>query len=159
MSQEEKIKEELTGKFANLKDSIVIKRERRIFVDVSIEQWTEVFEYVVKDMKFTILSTITGMDEVNDFALIYHLSGDGRVMLNLRTRISKDNPSINTVTSYFPNAEIYEREIRDLLGIKIVGLTEGRRYPLSETFPQNEFPLRKDWKNNLAAKEEEDKNA
>ena len=146
MSQEEKIKEELTEKFANLKDSIVIKRERRIFIDVSIEQWAEVFDYLVKNMKCTILSTITGLDEGNNtFAVIYHLSRDSGLMLNLRTHISRDKPSINTVTSYFPNAEMYERELMDLLGIKVVGLAEGRRYPLPETWPQNEFPLRKDW--------------
>jgi membrane-bound hydrogenase subunit beta len=145
MSQEEKIKEELTEKFADLKDSIVIKRERRIFVDVSIQQWAEVFDYLVKNMKFTILSTITGLDEGSAFALIYHLSRDSGLMMNLRTHILRDNPSINTVTPYFLNAEMYERELMDLLGIKVVGLAKGNRYPLPETWPQNEFPLRKDW--------------
>ena len=145
MTQEEKIKNEISEKFSFLQDSIVIKRERRIFLDVAIEQWSEVFDYLVKDMKFNILSAITGLDEGNRIAVIYHLSKEGGLMLNLRTRISKDSPAINSVTSYFSCADIYERELMDLLGIKVVGLTEGHRYPLADNWAKDEFPLRKDW--------------
>jgi Ni,Fe-hydrogenase III component G len=155
MTQEEKIKQELSEKFSFLQDSIIIKRERRIFLDVAIEQWSEVFDYLVRHMQFNILSAITGLNEGNRIAVIYHLSKDGGLMLNLRTRISKDFPSINSVTSYFACADIYERELMDLLGIKVVGLTEGHRYPLADNWPGDEFPLRKDWK----GKKEENKNA
>jgi Ni,Fe-hydrogenase III component G len=33
----------------------------------------------------------------------------------------------------------------DLLGIKVEGLPEGRRYPLPDNWPQGQYPLRKDW--------------
>lgn len=146
MTQEEKIKQELSKRFSFLQESIVIKRQRRIFIEVAIEQWSEVLDYLVKDMQFNILSAITGLDEGNKIAVIYHLSKDGSIMLNLRTRILRENPSINSVTSYFACADIYERELMDLLGIKVVGLTEGHRYPLTDNWPKDEFPLRKDWK-------------
>jgi Ni,Fe-hydrogenase III component G len=146
MTQEEKIKNEVSEKFSFLQDSIIIKRERRIFLDVAIEQWSEVFDYLVRHMQFNILSAITGLDEGNRIAVIYHLSKEGGLMLNLRTRISKEFPSINSVTSYFACADIYERELMDLLGIKVVGLAEGQRYPLADDWPKDEFPLRKDWK-------------
>ncbi len=87
MTQEEKIKKNLSEKFSFLQGSIIIKRERRIFLDVSIEQWSEVFDYLVRHMQFNILSAITGLDEGNSFAVIYHLSKEGSLMLNLRTRI------------------------------------------------------------------------
>ena len=155
MAQEENIKKELSGKFSNLDDSIIIKRERRIFLDVAWEKFSEVFDYLVKDMRFNVLSAITGLDEGAGIAVIYHLTKDGGLMFNLRTRISKEAPAINSVTSYFSYAEIYERELVDLLGIKVSGLAEGPHYPLADNWPKNEFPLRKDWKGKI----EESKNA
>ena len=146
MTQEEKIKNDLSEKFSFLQDSIVIKRERRIFVEVAIEQWSQVFDYLVKHLQFNILPAITGLDEGDNLAVIYHLSRESGLMLNLRTRIPRDNPSINSVTLYFIYADIYERELMDLLGIKVIGLSQGHRYPLTDDWPKDEFPLRKDWK-------------
>jgi NADH:ubiquinone oxidoreductase subunit C len=146
MTQEEKIKKDLSEKFNFLQDAIVIKRERRIFVEVVIEQLGEVFDYLVKDMKFTKLAAITGLDESDNLAVIYHLCRESGQMLSLRTRILRDNPSIKSVTSYFSYADIYERELMDLLGIKVIGLPDGHRYPLDDNWPKDEFPLRKDWK-------------
>ncbi|MDD5238387.1 MAG: NADH-quinone oxidoreductase subunit C [Candidatus Omnitrophica bacterium] len=146
MTQEEKIKQELSENFPFLKDAIIIKRERRIFLDVAIEQCSEVFDYLVKNMQFDKLSAITGLDEGDSLAVIYHLSRDGATLFNLRTRLSRDNPSINSVTPYFSSADIYERELMDLLGIKVIGLPEGHRYPLADDWPKDDFPLRKDWK-------------
>ena len=39
-----------------------------------------------------------------------------------------------------------ERELMDLLGAKVEGLPAGKRYPLSDDWPTDEYPLRKDWK-------------
>lgn len=145
MTQEEKIKQELSQNFPFLQDSIVIKKERRIFLEVAIEKWRAVLDYLVKNMQCNILSAITGLDEGNRLAVIYHLSKDSCIILNLRIRLPKDNPSIDSVTSYFACADIYERELMDLLGIKVIGLPGGHRYPLADNWPKDEFPLRKDW--------------
>ncbi|MDD5432403.1 MAG: NADH-quinone oxidoreductase subunit C, partial [Candidatus Omnitrophica bacterium] len=51
-----------------------------------------------------------------------------------------------SVISYFPGAEIYEREVVDLFGAKVEGLPPGNRYPLTDDWPTDQFPLRKDWK-------------
>jgi Ni,Fe-hydrogenase III component G len=67
-------------------------------------------------------------------------------MLNLKTWVLKENAAIKTVTDTFSAADIYEREISDLLGIKMEGLAPGRRYPLPDDWPDGEYPLRKDWK-------------
>lgn len=148
MTAEEKIKDDLTAKFDYLRESITIKRERRMSVDVVRERLEEVFEYLVKNMQFSMLSGITGLDEGQDLGVIYHLSNDGAIMLNLKTHLTKEDPSINTVTSYFPAADIYERELGDLLGIRVAGLAAGHRYPLADDWPKDAFPLRKDWRKN-----------
>lgn len=146
MTTEEKIKQEITEKFNNLANAVIIKRDRRMFLDVPVEQWAGIFDYLVKNMKFSMLCAITGLDEGNTLGVMHHLSRDGGVVLSLRTHLAKDNPIINTVTSYFPSADIYEREMMDLLGIKVAGLAEGHRYPLADTWPKGDYPLRKDWR-------------
>ena len=145
MAGEDKIKQELTEKFGYLKDAVTIPRERRMTVEVPAANFADVFDYLVKKMRFSGLSAITGMDEVTDFAVIYHLTKEGNIMLNLRIRISRENPLIKTVTQYFPAADAYERELTDLLGIKVDGLAISHRYPLPDNWPAGEYPLRKDW--------------
>jgi len=145
MNVEEKIKQELEEKFGYLKDAITIKRGRRIFADVPLEKFAAVFDYAVKQMRFEALSAITGMDAGGNFAVIYHLNRPGESLLNLRVNLNKEEPEVNTVTAHFPGADIYERELVDLLGIKVNGLSAGSRYPLPDNWPKDEFPLRKSW--------------
>jgi NADH:ubiquinone oxidoreductase subunit C len=80
-------------------------------------------------------------------------------MVNLKTSVIKSNPVINTVTSFFPGAEIYEREVSDLFGAVVDGLPKGNRYPLTDDWPKGEYPLRKEWKLTPEMEKELDKNA
>ncbi|MCX5716544.1 MAG: NADH-quinone oxidoreductase subunit C [Candidatus Omnitrophica bacterium] len=147
MSNEEDIKQKLIEKFNYMDNAVTIKRERRIFADVAIGHFTEVFDYLVRQAGFISLCAITGMDEGNNtFAVIYHISNFGGAVFSLRTRIPRENPTVKTITGYFASADIYERELMDLLGIKVDGLNEGRRYPLPDNWPQGQYPLRKEWK-------------
>ena len=61
-----------------------------------------------------------------------------------------------TVISYFPDAEIYEREVVDLFGVTIEGLPPGNSYPLPDDWPKGQYPLRKDWKPELKKGEVKD---
>lgn len=146
MTEEEKIKQELEGKFGYLKDAVVIKRDRRVFANLSLEKFDEVFAYAARQMHFEALSTITGMDNGESFTVMYHLNRQGRIVLNLAINVNKNNPVIKTVTSFFHSADAYERELVDLLGIQVDGLAAGNRYPLPDNWPKNEYPLRKEWK-------------
>lgn len=146
MSPEDTCKQALAGRFPFLAESISIRRKGRLFVQCPQEKLSEVFDFSVRDLGFDSLSAISGMDEVRDFCVIYHLNRDGQVLLNLETRLPKDRPSIPSVTRYFPGADIYEREMADLLGIAVEGLSPGHRYPLPDSWPKGDHPLRKDWK-------------
>lgn len=149
MSQEENIKQNLTNRFSYLADKIRIQRPRRIYLEVALENFMQVLEYVMKELRFSHLCAITGLDEEDRLSFIYHLSSDTGVVLNIKISAPKDNPVIKTVTQYFPSAEIYERELVDLLGAKIEGLPAAGRYPLTDDWPAGQFPLRKDWKKDV----------
>jgi membrane-bound hydrogenase subunit beta len=146
VSPEEVISQELINRFSYLEGNIKIQRPRRIFLETDYKNFPEVFDYAVKQLKFSHLCTITGLDEQEKISLIYHLAQDSGVLLNLQTNVPKQNPVLATVTPYFAGAEIYERELVDLLGAKVEGLGPGHRYPLTDDWPAGQFPLRKDWK-------------
>ncbi len=151
MSDENKITEELTGKFGYLNGAVTVKRERRVFAAVPADKIGEVFDYVVKDMRFLNLSAITGLDEGSVFGVVYHLNKKGKTVLSLKITVPRENPAINTVTGYFPSADAYERELVDLLGIKVEGMALGNHYPLPDNWPAGEYPLRKDWQKSDSA--------
>ena len=127
MTNEENIKSELTKKFGFLDGKVIIRRARRIFADVGLENFEKVFEYALKNLAFTMLCGITGLDEGQALGFIYHIAREDGIMLNIKISADRNNPVIRTITGYFPGADIYERELMDLLGAKIEGLPEGKR--------------------------------
>jgi NADH:ubiquinone oxidoreductase subunit C len=146
MSVDENIKQQLAAQFPALLEKIRIPRPRRIFIDVSVDEFKKIFEYAINSLNFKHLCTITGLDELDKFSLIYHLAQESGVLLNIKISVSHNDPQVDSIISYFPGAEIYERELVDLFGIQVRGLPEGSRYPLTDDWPKDEHPLRKDWK-------------
>jgi membrane-bound hydrogenase subunit beta len=144
MSAEQEIQDQLAGKFAFLKDKLTITRPRRMFAEVSPANLLEVFDWLVKKMDFSILCTITGSDRGETFEAMYHLTRPAGVVLTLVVSIPKSAAVLQSVSNYFPAADAYERELIDLLGIDVLGLPPGNRYPLPDSWPQGVFPLRKD---------------
>ncbi|HNX90992.1 MAG TPA: NADH-quinone oxidoreductase subunit C [Candidatus Omnitrophota bacterium] len=159
MADETKIKEELESKFGYLKDKTVLKRDRRIYVDINAENFHEVFQYIAKNMHFNALPAVIGLDEGATFGIIYVLCKDGSVLLDLKVHLDKSDPEIESVSKYFLSADAYERELTDLLGIRVKGLPNGPRYPLPDDWPAGEYPLRKDWKGSRCEVSEGDNNA
>jgi len=141
---------ELQAKFSLPEGALKVQRATRLWVEVDRETFPKVFDHVVKGMGFSILCTITGLDLGTDLGFIYHLARDGGIMANLKTRAPKGE-SMQSVTPYFPGADIYESELQDLLGARIEGKPVSPRYPLPEDWPQGDYPLLKDWKPKDAA--------
>jgi membrane-bound hydrogenase subunit beta len=145
MSDAETVVAKLVAKFPSLAGRVNAQRATRVWVDVDRQAFDGVFHFLVKDLEFSNLCMITGLDEGVDLGFIYHLARNGGVMANVKTRCPKGE-SMQTITPTFPGASIYEREVEDLLGAHIEGLPEGRHYPLPDNWPKGEHPLLKDWK-------------
>ena len=81
------------------------------------------------------LVTITAIDENT---LVYHFIVKGKVQ-NVKVNVKKNE--IDSLTKIFPNAELYEREIFDMFGIKFKGhpkleslfLSEEIKHPLKKS--------------------------
>jgi membrane-bound hydrogenase subunit beta len=146
MKADEDILAELTTTFPFLQGKVRIQRDRRVWCETPADHFREVFGHLFKKMDFTMLTAITGLDMGANLAALYHLVRPGSTVLNLSVQVPKDNPVLPTVTDYFPAAECPERELIDLLGMKVEGLPPGMRYPLPDGWPEGQYPLRKDWK-------------
>jgi NADH-quinone oxidoreductase subunit C len=92
------------------------------------------------------LIQISALDNGQNFELIYHLTGPHRTVIAIAIELPRDKPETPTTSDILPPAGIYERQIYDLLGIVFTGHPNLKRIILSEDWPENEFPLRKDWK-------------
>ena len=110
MTSEENIQNELIKKFGFLDGKIKIQRPRRIFVEVGLENFEKIFEYALKNLSFVMLCTITGLDEGTTLGFIYHIAREDGIILNIKVNVDRKDPVINTITGYFPGADIYERE-------------------------------------------------
>lgn len=144
MSLEHEIEGKLKEAFKEKILEVTIPREHRMFVSIPLPQVKEVVKYLKENFDMTHITTITAIDVGEDIEVIYHLFSKG-VSLNLRTSAPKDNPVIDTITDILPGAILYEREIQDLLGIKVKDHPDPRRLVLPEDWPEGVYPLRKDW--------------
>ena len=99
------------------------------------------------ELRFEFLSSLTGVDCLDSFEVVYHIES---IRLNLLTAIKvrtmdRDNPAVPSVVSVWPGANLQEREAYDLLGIFFEGHPDLRRIFLWEGFAGH--PLRKDYLN------------
>jgi NADH-quinone oxidoreductase subunit C len=96
---------------------------------------------------FNYLSDITCVDwhpSEPRFEVIYHLlSIPHKERVRLKVRLSGENPALDSITSVWPGANYFEREIFDLFGIRFNGHPYLRRILMPETWEGH--PLRKDY--------------
>ncbi len=144
LAREEKVKSDIEARFAGAVSNALVQRRNRVWLEVAPEKLPELMAWL-KAEGFDHLATVTGFDEGENLGAYYHAT-DTKMIVNVKVRTPRANPSIPSVLASFPGALSYERELEDMLGIKIAGLPPGRRYPLPEDFPTDQYPLRKDWK-------------
>ncbi|MGD9495863.1 MAG: NADH-quinone oxidoreductase subunit C [Armatimonadota bacterium] len=89
------------------------------------------------------LSTITGVDNGREIEVLYHFVAEG-CALNLRAAVPKGVDRIDSITAIVPAAVLYEREVMELLGIRMAGHPDPRRLVLPDDWPEGDYPLRRD---------------
>lgn len=146
MSRDEEVKASIEGRFPSLEGKVEIRRARRLFVTVPQDDFPAVMEHLRGTLGYIAISTITGLDEGENLAFLYHFNDLGKSVVTVVVKVPKSRPVICSITPTFPGAVFYERELVDLLGTVVEGLPPGDRYPLRDDWPAGQFPLRKDWK-------------
>lgn len=101
-----------------------------------------------ESLAFDYLFCVTGLDNENNFEVIYHLKSTSHLyemVLKVQTE-NRDNPVIESVCSLWNTANFHEREIFDFLGIKFNNHPNLQRLFLDDSFGH---PLRKDYKDEV----------
>ncbi len=120
-----------------------------ISASVSSEDLAMISTILVNDHALP-LSLLFGTDERNDsgyFGVHAIFSVDAENMwVKLSATVSAVDPCYPSLTRTIMAAHWYERYMNDLLGIVPIGHPDLRRLVLHENYPENIFPLRKDFK-------------
>jgi NADH-quinone oxidoreductase subunit D len=91
----------------------------------------------------TGVTAITGLDLGANLGVYYHLHTSNE-FITIKTEVPKENPKIQTIIDIHPGAAFHELEVTDLLGVVFEGHPLTGHFVLSEYWPDNVYPLRKD---------------
>lgn len=99
------------------------------------------------EMRFNFLSDLTCVDWYPNeprFEVVYHLlSMPRKDRVRLKVKLAGDDPNVESITSVWPGANFFEREVFDLFGIRFQGHPYLRRLLMPEDWQGH--PLRKDY--------------
>jgi Ni,Fe-hydrogenase III large subunit/Ni,Fe-hydrogenase III component G len=139
-----RLKQQLAGKFYTAEEN----GEQETILHIEKAKLPEVCQYL-HDEKNGRLYTMVGSDEreVNGhFALYYVFSFDSiRHLVTVKTLIDPLDPTFPSVTLAMPAANWYEREVKDLLGLRPQGHPDPRPLVLHGDWPEDYHPLLKDY--------------
>ena len=93
------------------------------------------------------LSYLSAVDWIaeNEFEIVYILMNwEKPVHVQIRTRIDREKPEINSILPIFPGAKYYEREAHEFFGIKFPGNPDHEKQLILEMWDDIP-PLRKDF--------------
>ena len=120
----------------------------KIYREEENEIWSIVPYKKIKDVIEDIflsginrISSISGYDNGKEIEVIYHFVRDNFI-INLKVLIPKKLNKIQTITDMFPGAFLLEKELSEMLGIKIIGRTKTGKLFLPEGW-KGKPPLRK----------------
>jgi len=93
------------------------------------------------------LATVSGVDTRSGIEILYHfMYPRDHKMITVRTKVKKPSPEIESIGVFLPAAIWIEREIFDLLGVIFKNHPDPRRLVLSDNWPEDVHPLRRDFK-------------
>lgn len=100
----------------------------------------------LRDAGFEMLIGVTGVDYIAYFEVVYHLlslSQNRRAIVKVRCGEGRIDPVVPSVMKVWRGAELQEREVYDLMGIRFEGRGQMKRIFLWEGFEGH--PHRKDF--------------
>lgn len=142
-----KLAEEISN---HISDSVVSYDDHSVYI--SREKIYEVLKFLkeTSGFSFDLLSSITAVDYIDHFEVVYHLKSLitlSKATLKVKLGFGReDQPEIDSAYNLWKGADFQEREVFDLMGIHFVNHPNLKRILLWDGFPGH--PLRKDFVTN-----------
>jgi NADH-quinone oxidoreductase subunit C len=144
--QEDALVLSLAEKFGAALESASVQHGQKIFY-IASAQIAEVSLFLRDQHRFNRISTVTAVDwfpQEPRFEVVYNIhSLSDAARLRLKCRVGGESPKLPSVTSVWPGASWYEREVFDLFGIFFSGHPDLRRIMMPDDWDGH--PLRKDY--------------
>lgn len=122
------------------------KNDRRVYITVSPDSVPRVCRFLYENAGGR-LAIATGTDSRGGFDVLYHfMLPKEHLLLTVKASVAKISPSMESIATFLPAANWIEREMYDLLGIEFTGHPDMRRILMSDDWPKDVFPLRRDFK-------------
>jgi NADH/F420H2 dehydrogenase subunit C len=141
--------EELTSAITSWFPYVEFTEEGAQFLTISVakDQLIEVISKLKEDPSthFDYVFCLTCVDWLEHFQMVYHLkSSDLDHMLVIKVNLdNKENPEVETICHLYATAELHEREVYDLFGVRFLNHPDLRRLLLTDDWEG--YPLRKDY--------------
>ncbi|MGC1123174.1 MAG: NADH-quinone oxidoreductase subunit C [Candidatus Methanofastidiosia archaeon] len=123
-NQEQKEKDTLEKIKQNFDVEGEIKRERRIWISVDEKILLKLCKWI-RDQGFVHLSAISVTDWLDEgkYEVVYTVwSYRDKILLGVKTKIDRNKPTIDSVVPvWMESAQIHERELHELFGVKFEG--------------------------------------
>ncbi|MDA1347413.1 MAG: NADH-quinone oxidoreductase subunit C [Chloroflexi bacterium] len=125
--------------------AVVVSNDTDVWV--KLDALVEVANFLkdTPDLDFAFLTAVTAVDYIEYFELVYQLLSMRRnhsIVVKMRV-FGREAPVVPSLVDLWPGADLQEREIWDLMGIKFDKHPNLKRILLWEGFPGH--PLRKDY--------------
>ena len=121
---------------------------KKVYLEISGKAIQSIAGYLFRDLGARF-NTIVGIDRRpthQDFQTTHIFSLDAdKMFVLLQASLDRNQPQIDSITPIIPGANWAEREIQDLLGIRVNLHIDPRRLALPDDWPENLHPLRRDF--------------
>ena len=142
---------------AKIKDARIEKHKttskkydmNHIWITIDRDAFKKAAKHLFTFDPYPHLAVTSGYDMGKTINLVYHFSiyhGErGReISLNVTVELPKANPTIDSICDLIPGALITEQEKQEMLGVKVKGIPKDSRVFISDDFPKDAYPWRKD---------------
>ena len=142
--------EELKSLISNYTPEAIFEESQYLNAVIPAEKVYALAKHLRSDSlaEFDYLFCMSGIDWKDSLMVVYHLqSRKHKHVIVLKVKLTdRINPKVDTVSDIWRTADLHEREIFDLFGVKFNNHPDLRRLFLDDTWG---FPLRKDYSDDV----------
>ena len=110
-----------------------------IWIETGKTKLREILEHL-KSFGLIRISSISGVDLGGEIEVIYHFIHKKKT-INIRVSLDKKNCFLDSITDIYPGANLFERELYEMMGIQVKNHPNLKKLFLDKDSPKN--PLRK----------------